>query len=84
MTLHLYSTRYARGAVVKLAESLTDPDPAAKFVVQRHEGGFILKRAEGRKLAHVCEFLTESAAIEIAERECERIRLSLGGARARN
>lgn len=76
--LKLYSTRYNRGAVIKLARNLSST-PAAKFIVQRHEGRFELKRGLD-KPELVGTFDTEAAAIEVAERECERIRSYLGGA----
>lgn len=76
--MHLYSTRYARGAVVKLARDHSSI-PAAKFIVQRHEGRFqLLKGSHQPEL--VGTFDTEAAAIEVAERECERIRAYLGAA----
>lgn len=73
--LRIYSTRYSRGAIVKLAESLADDKPLAKFILQRHEGRFLVKVGS----IGLGTFDTEDEAIECAERECERILLSLGG-----
>lgn len=83
MSLSVYSTKYSRGAVVKLAASHSDR-PLVKFVIERKHGQAGIRIDTADDLGHYVQTptpgLTEAQFIEYAERECERIRTVLGGA----
>lgn len=83
--LQIHTTRYSRGAVVKLCPSPLH-HAVAKFVIEAKRGRVWCRHfGEGSQhkatpaFPDLSEHISQDVAIEWAERECERIRLTLGG-----
>lgn len=75
-TLEIITTRYRRGAVIKLARDHTHI-ALAKFIVETRHGVVELFDATGARLSAGRQYTTIEQAIELAVRECERIRKDL-------
>lgn len=79
---HVITTYYTRGAVVKLASSHAEK-ARHKIVIVQSRGRYGVQAptyVKGRQvLGLVADFSTLDLAVEYAERECERIRLTLLG-----